>query len=70
MEEYIYGYPVKYLALFARACLVCGIKDKDLYDFAKNTESAYTFVKTEYDRLLKETLDNMAPHEATVIWKD
>lgn len=57
-RDTIYGYPVKDLILVAMALKEADITKEDLYDFRLNCELAYSIVKAEFDKQVKETIEN------------
>jgi hypothetical protein len=58
-RDTIYGYPVKDLILFAMAAQKQGITPYDLANFRLDCELAYSIVKAQFDKEVKDNKDKL-----------
>lgn len=60
-KETVMGYDARELILFAMACRESDVSERDLKDFARNTEMAFQLVQAEFEKSIQETLSRMIP---------
>lgn len=56
--EFVYGYPVRDVVVFAEICRCCGITKKDLHGFVMNAEAAYRAGFREVERTINKSLQD------------
>ena len=60
-RETVMDYDARELILFAAACRESDVSERDLKDFARNTEMAFQFVQAEFEKSIQEALSRMIP---------